>query len=59
MAIQSNFKNFLFSFAKRESEGEVLKIVSAYVKPPQSLNEPGKINLEKVSDVFNLTCWLS
>lgn len=52
VAIPSNFKNFLCSFARRESRREVLKIVSAYVKPPQSLNEPGKINLEKVSDVF-------
>lgn len=53
VAIPSNFKNFLCSYAKRESRRELLKVISAAIKPQRTRSEvPGKVNLEKVR-VFN------
>ena len=56
-AIPSNFKNFECSFAKRESQRELLKVLSSHVKPAANghnslLNTPGKVDLEKVSHLF-------
>ena len=52
--IPSNFKNFLCSFAKRESRLKVklLKVISSNVKSNRSLQTSTRVDLEKVSLLY-------